>query len=352
MSKTISTTGTPPDIDGRVATRAESLSQRIRSAFRFRLGEWFLNENAGFDYDLVLNHQISSAHTTQILLNVIRQEGGEEITNIRDIVGRYMAGGADVLLLLHHRYHIRLQHRPLGGVHLMSDIFIVDGSGARAGSLAVARRRFDNANRAVFGDDIDDAPHAPQNQIAGINALVWSELGEELVKVGLWGASIKHARGAFLDSLGSLLDLRRRQESFTRVTATITGTSGAVVAAGRFARTPAGDLFQTAQEVVIQEGGTQVEFVAVEAGPVPCAAGALSEIVSVQTGWDAVVNADAGVEGQDRESDALFRQVLLNHTAHSSVGALPSLRAAILSAGERRSRYSRTPPEANRRKAG
>ena len=93
MSKTISTTGNPPDIDGRIATRAESLSQRIRSAYRYRLREWFLNPNGGLDYDLIFTHQISDSQTQQVLVNVIREEGGAEITNIRDIVGEFRPDG-------------------------------------------------------------------------------------------------------------------------------------------------------------------------------------------------------------------------------------------------------------------
>ena len=91
MSKTISTSGNPPDIDGRVVSDTESLSQRIRSAYRFRLREWFLNQDEGLDYDLIFNHQISDAQTGQVLVNVIREEGGSEVTNIREIQQSYSA---------------------------------------------------------------------------------------------------------------------------------------------------------------------------------------------------------------------------------------------------------------------
>lgn len=85
MSLTISTTGHPPDIDGALVTRAESLAQRIRAAFRFRLNEWFLAPGTGLDYDLVFTHQVSTEQAGQVLVNVARAEGGAEIVEIRDI---------------------------------------------------------------------------------------------------------------------------------------------------------------------------------------------------------------------------------------------------------------------------
>lgn len=85
MSKTISTSGDPEDLDGTIADRSESLSQRIRCAFRFRLGEWFYNIDEGLDFETLLRHNINANQAAQILLATIRQEGGDEITNIRNI---------------------------------------------------------------------------------------------------------------------------------------------------------------------------------------------------------------------------------------------------------------------------
>lgn len=85
MSKTISTTGDPEDLDGTIVDRSESLSQRIRCVFRFRLGEWFYNIDEGLDFDILLRHNINANQAAQILLRAIRDEGDTEITNIRNI---------------------------------------------------------------------------------------------------------------------------------------------------------------------------------------------------------------------------------------------------------------------------
>lgn len=85
MSRTISTTGDPPDIDGNIATDIESLRQRIRSAIRFRLHEWFYAPNEGVDYDLLLGHTTSTGQAAQLIVSTIRTEGRHEITGVRDV---------------------------------------------------------------------------------------------------------------------------------------------------------------------------------------------------------------------------------------------------------------------------
>ncbi|MBF2754043.1 MAG: hypothetical protein ISN29_02120 [Gammaproteobacteria bacterium AqS3] len=75
----------PFDIDGSVVDKNESLAQRVRCAFRFRLGEYFLNTSEGFDYDLIFNHVITPAQVAQLLVGVIRDEGGDEIVDITDV---------------------------------------------------------------------------------------------------------------------------------------------------------------------------------------------------------------------------------------------------------------------------
>lgn len=215
----------------------------------------------------------------------------------------------------------------------MAKIFIVDGAGARVASLDQARTRFDDATIAAFGQDIDLHDHTPQNQIAGINALVWTEVGEELLRAALYGASIDHAPGKFLDAFGSLLDIQRDQATHTRVLATMTGVTGTVVEAGSLARTTHGDEFRSEATATIEGTGTQVNFVATKPGPIVCRAGDLTNIVSVRSGWEFVNNVDDGVEGRNTESDASYRANLKARTAHSSVGSLSALDSALRAAG-------------------
>ena len=64
-------------------------------AIRFRLGEWILARNDGVDYNLLIGHRISPALAATAISEVIRQEGGAEVRQLRDV--RYTHNRADRL---------------------------------------------------------------------------------------------------------------------------------------------------------------------------------------------------------------------------------------------------------------
>ena len=123
--------------------------------------------------------------------------------------------------------------------------------------------------------------------------------------------------------------MRRIVATYSRVTATLTGVAGTGVPAGSRAKTTDGDVFQTLQAVVLSPSGVTVEMRAVEEGPVEAAAGALTGIVTVVAGWETITNANAAVLGVARQSDAVARQQYVIRTAHSSIGPMSALEAAL-----------------------
>ena len=68
---------------------------------------------------------------------------------------------------------------------------------------------------------------------------------------------------------------------------------------------------------------------AVDEGEIEAAAGSLTEIVTVVAGWETVTNASAAVLGRSRETDQAYRDGYLIRTAHSSVGPVSALEAAL-----------------------
>lgn len=72
------------DLDGTVPDALEALRQRILQALWLRFGEWFLRRRAGLDRDLIIGHQINASLAAQALNDVIRTEGGAEVTGLRD----------------------------------------------------------------------------------------------------------------------------------------------------------------------------------------------------------------------------------------------------------------------------
>ena len=72
------------DLDGTVPDALEALRQRIIQAIWLQVGEWFIRRNAGLDRSIILGHRINAALAAQALNEVVRREGGAEITGLRD----------------------------------------------------------------------------------------------------------------------------------------------------------------------------------------------------------------------------------------------------------------------------
>lgn len=73
------------DLDGTVVSQLEALRQRVREAVYLRFGEWILARSAGLDRDLIIGHNINLALAAAAINEVIREEGGDEITGIHDV---------------------------------------------------------------------------------------------------------------------------------------------------------------------------------------------------------------------------------------------------------------------------
>ena len=208
-------------------------------------------------------------------------------------------------------------------------VFEVSSTGATAGSLEDNLGNLNDRQKAAFGEDLSLSPQTPQAQWSGINALALSEVGEAGVRSALYGSSVDHAQGVYLDAFGSLLDIRRRVETKSRVTATLAGVAGTGIPAGSRARTEAGAEFETLEDVVLSAGGVQVEMRAIDPGPVLAPSATLTRIVTVIGGWESVTNARDATPGVDRQSDDDYRASYTRRTAHSSIGPLSALEAAI-----------------------
>ena len=208
-------------------------------------------------------------------------------------------------------------------------IFDVDETGVVAPSLDEALALFRQDFQRLFGDDLVLDAQTPQGQIVGILAIVAVLIGEALVKIGN-GTDADNAVGTQLDRLWSLLDILRQQASRSRLTATLTGVAGSGVPAGSRAKTTAGAEFETLAAVTLEPTpGVTVTMQAVQSGAVEAAAGTLTQIVTVVSGWETVTNGEAAVLGLARQDDATFRASAQTRTARASIGPLSALYGAL-----------------------
>ena len=163
----------------------------------------------------------------------------------------------------------------------------------------------------------------------GVGATALAEYAEALVDVSM-GADVDHVGGTSQDALYGVLDVKRRVATKSRVTATLTGVNGTGVPAGSRAQTSTGnDVFETLADVLLTPSGIDVEMESVEAGPIEAATDTLTRIVTVIAGWETITNAQAAAQGIARQDDADFRSTYMTRTAHSSVGSMSALEAAL-----------------------
>lgn len=151
----------------------------------------------------------------------------------------------------------------------------------------------------AFGSDLDLTPSTPQGIM--ITAETLNRDGTARLAADLANQiNPDLAGGVFLDAICALSGITRTAATFSTVTATLSGTAGTVVPAGSVAATAAGDQFQLTSPVTIPATGI---FQALESGAVPCAIGALTEIVDTVLGWTGVTNATAATLGTTEQSD-------------------------------------------------
>ena len=138
--------------------------------------------------------------------------------------------------------------------------------------------------------------------------------------------------GRMQDAIGRIYFLSRNPSTSTLVLATCTGLVGVTIPVGARAQDANGNIYQATQSGVIGSNGTvSIPFAAVTAGPIVCAAGALSIIYQAIPGWDAITNAAAGVTGTSVEAASAFETRRFASVAQNSIGALGSIRGAVLS---------------------
>ena len=204
-----------------------------------------------------------------------------------------------------------------------------------SGYIELLQERF----RDEFGSDLALDPETPAGQFISISALMLTEADESLVDLAN-ALSLSSSRGKQLDDLGTLLHVNRRQALRTRVQGTLTGQAGTLVRAGSRAKKDDGTEFETLSDATIAANGmVNVEFVAVDSGPIRAPAGTINQIVTLISGWETVNNAaDATQIGESQESDFSFRRRYDRLTGQNSVSTFDALRAALFNAGARRVR--------------
>lgn len=182
---------------------------------------------------------------------------------------------------------------------------------------------------SAFGGGVNASLETPQGQLASSESAVIADKNAQLAYV-VNQLDPDYASGEFQDAIGKYYFLTRKGATATSVTVTLTGIAGTVVPALSLAQDVNGNTYANSGDVTIGAGGTvSATFNNIVTGPIPCAAGSLTQIYQAIPGWDAITNPAAGVLGQDVESRADFEYRRKNSVALNANGSKQAIAANV-----------------------
>lgn len=182
---------------------------------------------------------------------------------------------------------------------------------------------------AAFGGGLNPALETPQGQLASSQTAVIGDKNNEVAYI-VNQVDPQYADGRFQDAIGRIYFLTRKGATATAVTATLTGLAGTVVPAGTLAQDTSGNTYASSGPATIGSGGTvDTEFQNIATGPIPCAAGTLTQVYQAVPGWDAITNAADGTLGSDVESRADFEYRRKNSVAKNGTGTPQAIYAEV-----------------------
>ena len=187
----------------------------------------------------------------------------------------------------------------------------VNATGVILADTSTLKTEVEAEYQDVFGADLDLAPETPEGIL--ITAETTSRAGIATNNAQLANQiNPNRAGGVFLDAIWALTGgARAGATSSTFPTPpNVTGVAGTPIPEGSLAATAAGDQFITLGDVTLStpDGLGSVAFASVEKGPIPCAIGELSSIISGVLGWETVTNTVAAELGTDTQTDISARR--------------------------------------------
>lgn len=182
---------------------------------------------------------------------------------------------------------------------------------------------------AAFGGGVNAALNTPQGQIASSESAIVADKNSQIAYIANQVDPL-YAQGRFQDAIGRIYFMQRKPAVATVVICTLGGIPGVYIPAGSLALDTSGNVYILLGAVNIGTNGTvSAEFANTATGPIPCAAGTLTQIYQALPGWDTITNPAAGILGSDVESAQEFELRRQNSVSANSHGTTDSIYAAV-----------------------
>lgn len=164
---------------------------------------------------------------------------------------------------------------------------------------------------SVFGESLNLDPSTPQGRIIEMEVNNRKSMLEICAMVSNQ-INPFYSTGQGLDAIGALFGRSRKFATETTVLCYIAGNPNTVIPANSQAKTTAGDIFYTPNDINIDTtGNASAYFYSLEKGAIPCEINTLTEIVTQVVGWESIINPANAIIGQAQESDSSFRERIL-----------------------------------------
>ena len=213
----------------------------------------------------------------------------------------------------------------------MAEIFqqYITKNGVIVPDTADVKEQVESEYKAALGENLSLEESTPQGRLIEAETISRKAVLENNAYMANQ-LNPNTSTGIFLDAACALVGVVRKSATHTEVLATVTGVAGTVIPAGSQARTSAGDLFELVDTYTIPAGGTGTTyFQSVNEGPVACATGTLTQIVTSVFGWETISNPVAAVIGVNAESDSDLRLRRLK-SIYKGTSLLQSIESALL----------------------
>ena len=183
-------------------------------------------------------------------------------------------------------------------------------------------------NQLNLDANVPSTLSTPQGQLAMSLAQIKGEINDNLRFIQSQ-INPKYAVGVWQNALAWLYFITRKPATKTSVLLTCTGLDGTVIPVGAKARDTSNNIYQCTGAGTILGGSVNLYFENIEAGAIDCPANSVNQIYQTVIGWESVNNANAGVIGQDEESQIDFEARRFASVAKNAHGTLASIYAAV-----------------------
>lgn len=174
---------------------------------------------------------------------------------------------------------------------------------------------------AAFGSYFDTSEESPDGQVIGVVA----DLAKQCLDVAEEGYSQYNPNTAYstgLDQIVILNNVKRFIDTPTTVTLVLDGVSGTNVSAGSKVKEENDNVFTLNDDVILP---ASVTATCTMPGAITIDANMTWTIVDEVTGWDSVINPEAGYAGIDYEQDAALRARRANSTIINGTGPIDAI---------------------------